>query len=163
VRGGRRRRNRLAAARQHGPRSATGVPRQTKPGDIAILFRSRSSHREFERELGARGIPTYVYKGLGFFDADEIKDVTALLRYLADPSSELRAAALLRSRFIRLSDSGIAALAPDLSTALLSNDLPPAFDSLDDEDRRVLAHARTCAHGSSRRIGSRRRSCWNGF
>jgi hypothetical protein len=40
-----------------------------------------------------RGIPAYVYKGLGFFDADEIKDVLALLRYLADPASDLRAAA----------------------------------------------------------------------
>jgi hypothetical protein len=63
------------------------VARQARPGDIAILFRSRASHREFERELELRGIPTYVYKGLGFFDADEIKDVTALLRYLADPAS----------------------------------------------------------------------------
>ena len=78
----------------------TGVARAARPGDIAILFRSRASHREFEHELEARGIPTYVYKGLGFFDADEIKDVTALMRYLADPSSDLRAAAFLRSRFV---------------------------------------------------------------
>ena len=55
----------------------TGRPacaRRARPGDIAILFRSRTSHREFERELTCAGIPTYVYKGLGFFDADEIKD-----------------------------------------------------------------------------------------
>ena len=39
-------------------------------------------------------LPSYVYKGLGFFDADEIKDVVALLWYLADPLSDLRAAAL---------------------------------------------------------------------
>jgi len=37
------------------------------------------------KALTARRIPTYVYKGLGLFDADEIKDVVALLRYLADP------------------------------------------------------------------------------
>ena len=29
----------------------TGVPRAARPGDIAILFRSRTSHREFEHEL----------------------------------------------------------------------------------------------------------------
>ena len=118
----------------------TGLPRPARPGDIGILFRSRTSHREFERELGNRRIPTYVYKGLGFFDADEIKDLTALLRYLAEPTSNLRAAAFMRSRFVRLSDRGIAALAPDLSAALLL----PASDTaaLDDEDRRVLTSAR---------------------
>jgi ATP-dependent helicase/nuclease subunit A len=121
---------------------ATGIARETRPGDIAILFRSRSSHREFERELGARGVPTYVYKGLGFFDADEIKDVTALLRYLADPSSPLRAAAFLRSRLIRLSDAGLALLASELPAALLDADPPAAVALLDEEDARVMALAR---------------------
>ena len=63
----------------------TGLRRNAEPGDIAILFRTRASHREFEQALTNRDIPTYVYKGLGFFDADETKDVVALLRYLAEP------------------------------------------------------------------------------
>ena len=67
-------------------------PRKPSAADIAILFRSRDSHREFEAALERRGVPTYVYKGLGFFDADEIQDAVALLRYLADPLSDLRAA-----------------------------------------------------------------------
>ena len=65
--------------------SRPACARQARPGDIAILFRSRTSHREFEHALETRGIPTYVYKGLGFFDADEIKDVSALIRFLANP------------------------------------------------------------------------------
>ena len=93
----------------------TGVARRARPGDIAILFRSRASHRELEAALEGLRIPTYVYKGLGFFDADEIKDLSALIRYLANPSSQLRAAAFLRSRFVRLSDAALAALAPDLA------------------------------------------------
>ena len=121
----------------------TGVPRAAAPGDIAILFRSRASHREFERELELRGIPAYVYKGLGFFDADETKDVMALLRYLARPDSDLRAAAFLRSRFIRISDRGLAMLAPDLALALTARDPMAAFPRLGEEDRRVLVHART--------------------
>jgi ATP-dependent helicase/nuclease subunit A len=120
----------------------TGVARQAAPGDIAILFRSRASHREFERELESRGIPSYVYKGLGFFDADETKDVMALIRYLADPGSDLRAAAFLRSRFLRLSDRGLALLAPQLAAALTSASLPDAAAQLGDEDRRVLDLAR---------------------
>ena len=96
----------------------TGVPRRASPGDIGVLFRSRASHREFERELERRSIPAYVYKGLGFFDADETKDAMALIRFLANPSSDLRAAAFLRSRFIRLSDAALATLAPRLADAL---------------------------------------------
>lgn len=120
----------------------TGVARPARPGDIAILFRSRSSHREFEAELEARGIPAYVYKGLGFFDADEIKDLTSLMRYFANPASNLRAAAFLRSRFVRLSDHGLAVLAPDLAAALTNAEVPSAASRLDDEDSRVLHHVR---------------------
>ena len=79
----------------------TGVRRSARPGDIAVLFRTREGHRLFEDALARRRVPFYVYKGLGFFDADEIKDVLALMAFLARPESELAAAALLRSRFVR--------------------------------------------------------------
>jgi ATP-dependent helicase/nuclease subunit A len=117
----------------------TGVARRARPGDIAILFRSRTSHREFEQALTDENIPTYVYKGLGFFDSDEIKDASAVLRYLAQPASDLRAAAFLRSRFVRLSDRALAALAPNLAEAI-TGDLDCAV--LDPEDQRVLEHLR---------------------
>jgi ATP-dependent helicase/nuclease subunit A len=100
----------------------SGLRRPIQAGDVAILFRSRDSHREFERELERASVPYYVYKGLGFFDADEIKDVLALVQYLADPHADLRAAALMRSRFIRLSDPGVKALAPSLAAALIRRD-----------------------------------------
>ncbi len=114
---------------------ATGVYREAKPADIAILFRSRDSHRDFEAALEARRVATYVYKGLGFFDADEIQDAVALLRYLADPSSNLRAAALLRSRIVRLSDDAVDRLSPDLAEAIL-----PDLDRADRADRAERVH-----------------------
>ena len=92
----------------------TGVPRAATPGDMAVLFRSRDSHREYEAALDGRGVPAYVYKGLGFFDADEIQDAMALLRFLADPTSNIRAAAFMRSRIVRLSDRAIVHLGPEL-------------------------------------------------
>jgi len=116
----------------------SGIRRDARPADIAILFRSRDSHREFESALERRDIPTYVYKGLGFFDADEIQDVVALLRYLADPLSDLRAAALLRSRVVRLSDAAVAALGDAPADAILGTTPPLAESLLGDEDRRVL-------------------------
>ena len=131
----------------------TGVRRPIRPGDIAILFRTRETHREFEQALERRGIPAYVYKGLGFFDADEIKDVLALLRYLADPTSDLRAAAVLRSGFGRVSDEGLRRLAPGLRSRRASTHqvgLPArcgltssqSLRTLDDEDRIALDLAR---------------------
>ena len=122
----------------------TGVRRPVTPADIAILFRTRDSHREFEAALDRRGIAAYVYKGLGFFDADEIKDVLALLWYLADPVSDLRAAALLRSRVLRLSDEAIRRLAPNLAASLRGAAAPRV--DLDPADAVTLAQARvSCA------------------
>jgi ATP-dependent exoDNAse (exonuclease V) beta subunit len=120
----------------------TGVRREATAADIAILFRSRDSHRDFEIALERRGVATYVYKGLGFFDADEIQDAVALLRYLADPLSNLRAAAFLRSRIVRISDTALTALAPEPAAAILDADPPAAFASIADEDRRVLERLR---------------------
>ncbi|HSK08164.1 MAG TPA: UvrD-helicase domain-containing protein [Vicinamibacterales bacterium] len=119
----------------------SGLARRARAGDVAVLFRSRESHRPFEAALDARGIRTYVYKGLGFFEADEVKDVLALVRFLADPASDLRAAALLRSRVVRLSDASIRRLAPHLAAALTA---PPDRQdaNLDEEDARVLHHLR---------------------
>jgi ATP-dependent helicase/nuclease subunit A len=120
----------------------TGVRRAVQPGDIAVLFRTREGHRLFEDALARRHVPYYVYKGLGFFDADEIKDVLALLSYLARPESEMHAAAFLRSRVVRLSDDGLKQLAPALAAALVQDELPAAFAALHPEDQRRLALAR---------------------
>ncbi len=120
----------------------TGVRRAVRPGDIAVLFRTREGHRVFEEALARRRVPFYVYKGLGFFDADEIKDTLALLAFLARPESELNAAAFLRSRFIRVSDAALKRLAPALAAALV-HPLPPAtLDDLDAPDRERLVLAR---------------------
>ncbi len=121
---------------------ALGTSRPAKASDIAILFRSRDTHREFEKALERHGVSTYVYKGLGFFDSDEVQDAVSLLRFLADPQSNLRAAAFLRSRIVRLSDGGLSRLAPELAGALVHDDPPAAVASLSDEDQRVLSTVR---------------------
>ena len=123
----------------------TGVRRPVRPGDFGILFRTRESHREYEDALERRGVPSYVYKGLGFFDADEIKDVLAVLWYLADPLSDLRTAAWLRSRFVRLSDEGLRQLAPGLADAVRSTAPPPAAAQLDSRDADAFAAARVAS------------------
>ena len=127
----------------------TGVRRAARPADIGILFRSRESHREFEAALEHHGVPTYVYKGLGFFDAPEIQDAVALLRFLARPTSDLRAAAFLRSRIARLSDDGLMRLSrpssPGLAEAVAGLSVPEAFGALSLEDQMVLERVRAAA------------------
>ena len=132
---------RLAAGAQVRDKQS-GVRRPIRPADIAILFRSRASHREFEEALEARRIPSYVYNGLGFFEAGEVMDVLALVRFLADPSSDLRAAAFLRSRLVRLSDPGLQRLAPGIAASLTARESPAAAARLDAEDAAVLARVR---------------------
>jgi ATP-dependent helicase/nuclease subunit A len=135
---------------------ATGAERPARPADVAILFRSRESHREFEAALERRAVTTYVYKGLGFFEADEVQDVVSLLRYLAEPTSSLRAAAFLRSRIVRLSDDAIRRLSPGIAGAIVEPRwgsapvagapcAPPDAEiaSLSAEDLQVLTKVRT--------------------
>jgi len=112
--------------------------RAVRPGDIAILFRSRASHREYEQALEDLAVPSYVYKGLGFFSSDEIRDVMALIRYLADPVSDLRAAALLRSRLVRLSDPALQMLSPGVARAISGRREPEAAAMLRADDRATL-------------------------
>jgi ATP-dependent helicase/nuclease subunit A len=125
----------------------TGIARRARPADIAVLFRSRDSHREYEAALDRRGVPTYVYKGLGFFDADEIQDAISLLRFLASPTSNLRAAAFLRSRIVRLSEAAVIELRTNLAGALVDAEPPPAMERLDAEDRAVLERVRAAIPG----------------
>ncbi len=118
-RGTRGRRDRAAAVGRRGPRPRHGAPSRCEAGRHRHPLSLARQPPRFRVGAGARGVATYVYKGLGFFDADEVQDAVALLRYLADPSSNLRAAALLRSRIVRLSDEAVRRLSPELAAAIL--------------------------------------------
>ncbi len=133
---------RLIASRATVRDRDTGVPRAIEVGDIAILFRSRDSHREFERALEARGIPTYVYKGLGFFESDEIQDLVAVLRALAAPHDPVRVAALLRARISRVSDAGLLALRDVLGDVLTTGADDEVAAALSPDDRAALRRLR---------------------
>ncbi len=124
-------------------RDRNGPPRPARPDDIAILFRARAGHQYFESALALRGIRSYVYKGLGFFDAPEVQDLQALLRFLAQPDSDLRAAEFLRSRLVRLSDVALVQLAGRFSDVLLNPATDTSMLTLSEIDARLLAQART--------------------
>lgn len=54
----------------------------TRPKDVAILYRSNAQSRLFEELLVRAGIPYRVYGGLRFFDRAEVKDALAYLRLI---------------------------------------------------------------------------------
>ncbi|MEO7191311.1 MAG: UvrD-helicase domain-containing protein [Vicinamibacterales bacterium] len=123
-------------------RDRRGAPRPARADDVAILFRARAGHQYYEEALETRGIRTYVYKGLGFFDAPEVQDLQAVVRYLAQPDSDLRAAELLRSRVVRLSDAGLNRLSPGLAACLLEPALPASAAGLSPIDADLLNQTR---------------------
>ena len=56
----------------------------TKPSDVAILYRSNAQSRNFEEQLIQHKVPYRIYGGLRYFDRAEIKDALAYLRLVAN-------------------------------------------------------------------------------
>lgn len=57
--------------------------------DVAILYRSHFHAMELQLELTRRQIPFLITSGVRFFEQAHIKDLTAFLRLIANPSDEL--------------------------------------------------------------------------
>ena len=142
-------------------RAAAGARRATSPSCSARAPATASS----STSSSVRGIPTYVYKGLGFFDADEIKDVVGA----AALSGASRRRTCERPRSCARASSGCRMpgsppLAPDLAAALVEP-LPPSRD-VDRSTTRIAAcslhvRGRSCRVGSRRSIAFRRPTCWS--
>ena len=81
-----------------------------RPEQIALLARVTTQLPTYRAAVERRGIPTYLMKGAGFFETSEVRDLRALVRYLARPHSDRRAAELLRSRFLALPGDDFARL-----------------------------------------------------
>jgi ATP-dependent helicase/nuclease subunit A len=80
-----------------------------QPDDIAILFRSHSPQKLFEKHLRLLNIP-YASEGInGFFSDGPVNDITAVLRLTAYPLDSEAYAITLRSPFAGLSLQGTAA------------------------------------------------------
>jgi ATP-dependent helicase/nuclease subunit A len=79
-----------------------------QPGDIAILFRTRSPQYLFEKHLMLMNIP-YASEDLnGFFYGGPVDDLMSVLRLAAYPKDSAAYAQMLRSPFAGLSLQGLA-------------------------------------------------------
>jgi DNA helicase-2/ATP-dependent DNA helicase PcrA len=57
--------------------------------DIAVLYRAHYHAIELQLELSRRGIPYQITSGIRFFEQTHIKDVTAFVRFVANPRDEV--------------------------------------------------------------------------
>ncbi len=76
-------------------------------GDIALLAPTGTDLWRYEEALERRGIPVATQAGKGLFRRQEIKDLIALTRVLADRRDTLALGALLRGPLVGLSDEDI--------------------------------------------------------
>jgi len=100
----------------------TGEQRLCRPGDIALLAPTGSELWRYEEALENRGIAVASQAGKGLFQRQEIQDLIALTRVLADRRDTLAFGALLRGPLVGLTEE-------ELLDIVWS--LPPAPDSPD--------------------------------
>jgi ATP-dependent exoDNAse (exonuclease V) beta subunit len=82
----------------------TGDRRTCQPGDIALLAPTGAQLWRYEQALEDRDIPVATQAGKGFFRRQEIQDLIALTRVLADSRDNLALGALLRGPVVGLSE-----------------------------------------------------------
>lgn len=81
-----------------------GVDRPCRPGDIALLAPTGADLWRYEEALERRGIPVATQAGKGLFRRQELQDLIALTRVLADRRDALALGALLRGPLVGLSE-----------------------------------------------------------
>ncbi len=84
--------------------------REANSEDAAILLRSRTRLKAYERALDAVDVPYTVVSGTGFYDTPEVTALTNLLRVLANPRDERALFGVLRSPLFGIPDDDIARL-----------------------------------------------------
>ena len=57
--------------------------------EIAVLYRAHYHAIELQLELSRRGIPYVITSGVRFFEQAHVKDVTAFIRFVANPRDEV--------------------------------------------------------------------------
>ncbi|MBN9179076.1 MAG: UvrD-helicase domain-containing protein, partial [Microbacterium sp.] len=94
------------------------------PGGIALLAPTGTDLGYYERALEERGLPVASQAGKGFFHRQEVQDLVALTRVLADASDTLAFGALMRGPLVGLSEEELL----DITHALPEGDSgKPAF------------------------------------
>lgn len=74
------------------------IERGGRPGEIAVLFRTRTQARPLEDALLLTGVPCRVLGGQGLWETAAVRDLVAHLTLIVNPRDELALARALKSR-----------------------------------------------------------------
>ena len=106
----------------------SGEQRPCRAGDIALLAPTGSDLWRYEEALERRGIPVASQAGKGLFQRQEIQDLIAVTRMLADHRDTLALGALLRGPLVGLTEEELLDIVWDLPR---SDDAPDDIPRLD--------------------------------
>ncbi len=129
-------------------RADAKTPRQARGGDVALLFQRFTQLETYRQALVRHGVRHRVVRGRGFYAAQEVLDVAALLSVIADGDDALSLSIVLRSPMVGLRDSALVSLAQPTAgrrwgldaTLVLQGGV--ALDALDDDERSRLERLR---------------------
>ncbi len=82
----------------------TDMKRPCRPGDIALLAPGGTELWRYEEALEKRGVPVATQAGKGFYRRQEVQDLIAITRVLADSRDSLALLSLLRGPLVGLSE-----------------------------------------------------------
>ncbi len=89
------------------------VEKKYKFKDIAMLFRSTTALRLYERELAQAQIPYSAARSEGFLERPEVRDLICVLTLLGRPEDDLSLAAVLRSPLVGIGEDALYWLAQE--------------------------------------------------
>jgi len=116
----------------------SGAERPCLPGDIALLAPTGAELWRYEEALERRGIPVATQAGKGLFRRQEIQDLIALTRALADRRDTLALGALLRGPLVGLTEEELLDIIWSLPRSEEQPDRIPRLDL--SIDPAVIAH-----------------------
>ena len=131
----------IASLLQHGAPVWDRKKEELRPAqssDVAILLRRLKNVHLFEMALESRGIPYRTPAGAGFFTRQEVRDLTNLLGWLAEPDDTIALVGALRSPLFMIDDQSLLALRSDRDLSAALHDPP---QGVLDEARLFCAHA----------------------
>ncbi len=87
------------------------ISQGTRPGEIAVLYRTNAQSRVIEEAFVRAGVPHRVYGGLRFYDRKEVKDLIAYMRALVNPDDDVSVRRIINEPKRGIGESTIDALA----------------------------------------------------
>jgi ATP-dependent exoDNAse (exonuclease V) beta subunit len=106
----------------------TGAERLCRPGDIALLAPTGADLWRYEEALERRGLPVATQAGKGLFRRQEVQDLIALTRVLADRRDTLALGALLRGPIVGLTEEELLDIIWKLPSSIEEPDRIPRLD-----------------------------------